>query len=239
MSSRSRKWQNCHRNPLKPCSKGLSPSTSGFSVVSGHLQHRHHSCPRDPERCTCHSSLALGYRLGRADHSPGNSQEDSVCSFQWFVFVRAHLKGKEGSWGTVGCLGGPSTPLSGSWVAHDPQIGMISRALRCPVTGPQQNRHFWARAHPEGAGLPAFAFLLFSKAGLTTREGSKVPGGSSIITTRTRTQSSPSSCGFRTAQGTVPRGLAGVVCPPGTNQCCGVSGGREGDCGLCQAMRLE
>lgn len=71
MSSRSRKWQNCHRNPPKPCSKGLSPSTSGFSVVPGHLQHRHHSCPRGPERCSCHSSLALDYKLGRADHSLG------------------------------------------------------------------------------------------------------------------------------------------------------------------------
>lgn len=176
-----------------------------------------------------------------------------MWSCQWFVFVCAILKGKEESWGTVGCQGG----RSGALLFDPPSLHTPCRLLgcpqsvdrhdfrslrgQCPGTGPEQSRHFWARVQPEGSGLPAFAFLIFSKADLPTREGSKSPGGSSIVIAHTRTNLS-----FQLrVQDSPGNSFLGPGWGPGPNwgqsTASGImgGGGREGDCGLCQTTGMD
>lgn len=130
----------------------------------------------------------------RAANSPGNSLEDSMRSFQW-CFACAHPKGKEGElehsrlsgWESTGFATPsthvPGTPLSGSWEAHHPHIGMSSRPeramqpLRCPVTGPQQEEISGPGHSLRDHDCLSLHFLNSPRAASSTREGSKVPGG--------------------------------------------------------------
>lgn len=153
--------------------------------------------------------------------------------FSMVCFVCAHPKGKEGElehsrlsgWESTGFATPsthvPGTPLSGSWEAHHPHIGMSSRPeramqpLRCPVTGPQQEEISGPGHSLRDQDCLSLHFLNSPRAASSTREGSKVPGGCYILTTHKRTKSLLPAAGFRTAWG---RALALVVCPPGANQ---------------------